>query len=104
MGRGQFNKRLSQLECVHRLAPPVCESIDPIFVSDFIHTVFENKSDYGLGESAMSAEWFSTFSERNKPTASKLIDKILHENGHVVSRKSIMEGIDKFNEGFEYVR
>ena len=103
MARGAFNKYLSQMESVHQIAPPVRKPVDAVYVSDFIHAVFENKSEYGIGNTAFSAEWFAEFSSRNKPVAEKFIDKILQENGHIISRKSLTEGIDRYNEGFEDV-
>lgn len=102
-GRGGFNKHLSQLECVHRVSGPIRKPVDPIYVSDFIHNMFENKSEYGIGDTAFTHEWFSDFSSRNKSVAIKFIDKILQENGHIVSTNSLLEGIDKYNEGFEDV-
>lgn len=100
---GRFNKILSQLECVYQIAPPVVESVNATNVSDFIHAVFENKDKYGIGNTSFSAEWFSDFSERCQPTAVKFIDRILNENGHSVSGKVILEGIAKYNEGFDHV-
>jgi hypothetical protein len=103
MARGAFNKFLSQMESVHQIAAPIRQSVDAVYVSDFIHTMFENKSEYGLGDTTFTAEWFSDFSSRNKPVATKFIDKILQECGHIVSVKSLTEGIDRYNEGFEDV-
>ena len=91
------------MESVHQIAAPVRKPVDSVYVSDFIHAVFENKSEYGLGDTTFSAEWFSDFSGRNKPVAEKFIDKILQEHGHIVSVKSLTEGIDRYNEGFEDV-
>ena len=61
MARGAFNKYLSQLESVHQIAAPVCKPVDAVYVSDFIHAVFENKSDYGIGHTAFTEEWFADF-------------------------------------------
>ena len=100
----KFNKVLSMMESVYGISnKPIVESVDPIYVSDFIHTVFENKEQYGLANTDLSAEWFSSFSEKNKDKACSMIQTILQETGHIVSKKSIMEGIDKYNEGFEDV-
>lgn len=104
MKKGKFNRILSQLECVHGIAKPVPVTGDPIYISDFIHAVFESKEEYGLGGTSFTAEWFSEFSEKNKPHAVKFVHNILQENGHIVSKKTILEGIDKFNEGFEDAR
>jgi hypothetical protein len=104
MKKGRFNRILSQLECVHGIAKPVPVTGDPVYISDFIHTVFESKEEFGLGGTNFTPEWFSEFSDINKTRAVKFVHNLLQENGHIVSQKTILEGIDKFNEGFENVK
>lgn len=104
MKKGKFNRILSQLECVHGIAKPVPVTGDPVHISDFIHTVFESKESYGLEGTLFTPEWFSEFSDLNKMHAAKFVHNLLQENGHIVSQKTILEGIDKFNEGFEDAR
>lgn len=99
----RFNKVLSQLECIHQIAKPVTEQADPLLISDTIHHIFENKSAYGLNGNDLTVEWFAQFSERNPKHAMKFIDNILQENGHIVSKKCIIEAIDLYNKEFENV-
>lgn len=99
----KFNRTLSQLEAMHGIANPVVENVDPVYVSDFIHTIFENRDQYGIKSDLLTPEWFSEFSERNQNRAIGMIDGILQENGHVISKKSLIEGITEFNKGFEDV-
>lgn len=88
------------MESMYAIAAPVPVSGDPMHVSDFIHTIFENE-EYGLTGTGLTPEWFCEFSEKNNPRAIKMINNFLQENGHIVSQKTIIDGIEKFNEGFE---
>lgn len=99
----KFSRKLSQLEAITKIAEPVVESVDPTFVSDFIHTVFENRSEYGIKSDLLTPEWFSDFSETNPNKAIGMISSILQESGHIISKKSIVEGIAEFNKDFENV-
>lgn len=97
----KFSRKLSQLEAITKIADPVVESVDPVFVSDFIHTVFENRSEYGIKSDLLTPEWFSEFSETNPSKAIGMISNILQESGHIISHKSLLEGIAEFNKDFE---
>ena len=88
------------MESMYAIANPVPVTGDPLHVSDFIHTIFENE-EYGMDGTGLTPEWFSEFSEKNRSGAIKMISNFLQENGHIVSQKTIIEGIEKFNEGFE---
>lgn len=97
----KFNKILAQLECINSIEK-VRKDVEPLYISDFIHHVFENKEEYGLGGTTLNAEWFSEFSEVNKESATKMISNILESKGHRVESNAILEGIDLYNKGFEY--
>ncbi len=101
MRKGKFNKFLSRMESMYAIANPVPVTGDPAHVSDFIHAVFENAKDYGIDDTGLTPEWFSYFSNKNRSKAVGMIHTFLQESGHIVSTKTINEGIDKFNEGFE---
>lgn len=90
----KFNKKLSQLEAIHRIAPPVCRNENSLNISDFIHHIFENQEKYDL--QGMSKDWFVNFSKRDTKGSFNLINKILQESDNIISKKCILEGIEKF--------
>jgi len=90
----KFNEKLSQLEATYGVAPPVVESQDSLKISDFIHHIFENQEKYNL--KGLSKEWFIGLSGRDKKGSVNLINNVLQENGNLISKKSILEGIEHF--------
>lgn len=98
----RFNKHLSQLEAIYGVAPAVVSQADPTHISDYIHHMFENKSEYGIESDRLDKFWFVEFSHKNPKQAHKFVNNALNEAGHIVSHNSIMEGIQKFSEGFSY--
>ena len=98
----RFNKKLSQLEAVYQIAPPIVEVADPVQISDYIHHMFENKNEYGIESEELDKVWFVEFSGRNKNNASKFVHTALQESGFMISKQSILEGIEVFNQGFKY--
>lgn len=91
----KFNKKLSQMESIYNIAPPVVEQVEPVFVSDFIHHVFENSATYDI--EPFSKKWFKNYASRSANGSFKFVDNLLQESGHIVSRKSILEGITEFS-------
>lgn len=89
-----FNKKLSQLEAMYQVAPPVKRSEDPIHVADFIHHVFENQKEYDL--EGLEKDWFVHYATNYPERSFRMINGLLETNGHMVSKKSILEGIDTF--------
>ena len=90
----KFNKKLSQLEAMYEVASPVVKALPSTYVSDFIHHVFENQEQYNL--ECLSKQWFVDYTARSSQGSFKFVDGILQENGHYISRRSILEGIDQF--------
>jgi len=90
----RFNKHLSQLEAIYGVAEPVLKSADPVHVSDFIHYVFENEDTYGL--QGLDKEWFCSFSNLNESNATNFVNNLLHKEGHLINKTSIVEGISNF--------
>lgn len=96
----KFNKILSQMEAIHGIAKPVVRQEDPVMISDFIHHVFENSNDYGIEH--LSKEWLNHISNKDKSIAMNFVSGLLEQQGHILSRKSILEGIDNFKQEFDY--
>ena len=96
----KFNKVLSQLEAIHQIAPPVVRQEDPILISDFIHHIFENANDYGINH--LSKEWLNGMSNKDSSIAVNFVGNILEQQGHLLSRKSILEGINNFKQELDY--
>ena len=90
----RFNKHLSQLEAIYEVAEPVVKSTEPVHVSDFIHYVFENSDEYEL--KGLDKEWFCSYVNLNESKAVNFVNNLLQKQGHLVSRKSIMEGVSMF--------
>ena len=95
----KFNKILSQLEAVHQIAKPVVRQEDPVMISDFIHHVFENADDYGVNH--LSKDWLTSISSKDKKLAVNFVNGMLEQQGHLLSKKSILEGIDNFKQELE---
>lgn len=91
----KFNRILSAMEATHSVKPPIVEAVDPIYVSDFIHHVFENVNDFGVD--GLSKEWFCEYATRLPTRALSFVGGLLEEKGHIVSRKSLCEGITMFS-------
>lgn len=90
----RFNKKMSQMESLYEVAKPVVQPVDPIFVSDFIHHAFENPAQYQL--EGISKKWFQDLVSKDLPKATAMVDNLLQENGHLVSKNSILEGVEAF--------
>lgn len=90
----KFSKKLSQLESLYEVAKPVVSTENPVFISDFIHHAFENPADFKL--EGISKRWFQNLSQRDMAQATTIVQNLLQENGHLISRTSIMEGIEAF--------
>ncbi len=88
---GKFNRKLSQLEAVYQIAGPVLKHEDPAVISTFIKNVFEHQEDYGLDQ--LSMDWFNRYSENDPKKAVNFVHNLLQENNQLVSKKSILEGI-----------
>jgi len=88
---GKFNRKLSQLEAVYQIAGPVLKQKDPVVISTFIKTVFENKNEYGLNQ--LSLDWFNRYSSSDPKKAVNFVYNLLQENNQLISKKSIFEGI-----------
>lgn len=95
----KFNRKLSQLEAVHGIAEPVLKYESPVVISSFIKYVFENKSEYGLDQ--LSDDWFNRYSETNSKESVNFIHNLLQENNQLISKKSILEGIELFKNGVQ---
>ena len=83
----KINKKLARLESVYQVA----REIDPVYVSDFIHYVFENKELFNLAGEGVTEEWLGV-----TPKAFEFVDNMLRLKGFVVSEKSILEGLNIF--------
>lgn len=92
---GKFNRKLSQLEATYQIAGPVLKEKNPAVIAAFIKTVFENSSEYGLGQ--LTRDWFSRFSSVDSKKATNFVHNLLQENEQLVSKKSILEGIAIYN-------
>lgn len=88
---GKFNRKLSQLEAVYQIAGPVLKQEDPAVISTFIKSAFENKNEYGLDQ--LSLDWFNRYSDSDPKKAVNFVHNLLQENNQLVSKKSILEGI-----------
>ena len=96
----RFNKQLSQLEAIYEVAEPVIKDIDPVHVSDFIHHVFENTDSYEL--SGLDKEWFHSYINLNESKAVNFVNNLLQNQGHLISKKSILEGVKEFYKDKDY--
>lgn len=91
----RFNKRLSQLEAVYQIAPPVVHEHDKTNVSDFVHHIFENTEKYKLSD-GMNEEWFVEYVKSCPKSAIKFVSNLLESSGHIVDQKCILEGLEEF--------
>lgn len=96
----QFNKQLSQLEAIYEVAEPVVKNIDPVHVSDFIHHIFENNNSHQLN--GLDKEWFHSYINLNESKAVNFVNNLLQKQGHLISKKSILEGIKEFSKEQNY--
>ena len=87
----KFNARLSQLEAIHSVAPPVKKTENSLNISDFIYHIFENQSLYNLD--GISKSWFI---ESDKVKSFKFLNNILESKGKLIKKKCILEGIELF--------
>jgi hypothetical protein len=92
---GKFNRKLSQLEATYQIAGPVLKVEDPAVISSFIKTVFENSEEYGLDQ--LNKDWFNRFSSIDSKRATNFVHNLLQESNQLISKKSILEGIELFN-------
>ena len=90
----KFNKYLSQLESMYQVAEPVVKKIDPIYISDFIHYIFEHQTDYHL--EGLNKDWFMEYQKTDQTKAYNFVNNLLKENDHLISKSSIVEGIEIF--------
>lgn len=88
---GKFNRKLSQLEAIYQIATPVLKTEDPVMISNFITTIFENNTYYELEH--LTEHWFNQYALHNNVKATNFIYNILQENNQLISKKSILEGI-----------
>lgn len=91
---GKFNRKLSQLEAIYQIADPVLKAEDPVVISTFIKNVFEHSEDYGLNQ--LNNDWFNRFASIDKKHASTLVHNLLQQNNQLISKKSILEGIELY--------
>lgn len=92
-----FNKNLSKLEAMFEVENEVVKKAAPLDISDFIHYVFDNPEKYKL--EGITKEWFILESMKDSKKATSIIFNLLQENGFLVSKKSILEGIEVFKNG-----
>jgi hypothetical protein len=90
----RFNKHLSQLEAIYEVATPVMKSADPVHVSDFIHYIFENTDTYDI--TGLDKDWFCAYTSINESKSVNFINNLLQGQGHLVTKESILEGINHF--------
>jgi len=90
----KFNKQLSQLEAIYQVAKPVVKTAEPIHISDFIHHMFESQEN--IREAGLTKEWFFNYSTKNMGKAINFVNNVLQENDHIIAKKSILEGIQRF--------
>ena len=90
----KFNKILSQLEAIYQVSDPVVKQENPVYISDYIHNIFENQDKYNV--KGLSKEWFINYINNNKKESVDFINNILESDGNVISKKSILEGIQIF--------
>jgi hypothetical protein len=90
----KFNKKLARLESLYGVKSNKAMHTDPIYVSDFIHHIFENSEKFKLDN--ISKDWFKSLCNKTPDTASKMIKNILLESGFNVSTNCITEGIEIF--------
>lgn len=91
---GKFNRKLSQLEAMYQVAGPVLKPERPATISHFIKTVFENSNDYGIAH--LNKDWFIRYSDNNSSKAVNFVHNLLQENNQLISKKSILEGIELY--------
>lgn len=72
----------------------VAKTANPLDISDFIHHAFDNPTEYKL--EGITKEWFILESIKHPSKATNIVFNLLQENGHIVSKKSILEGIEVF--------
>ena len=92
-----FNKNLSKLEAMFEVENEVVKKAIPLDISDFIHYVFDNPEKYKL--EGLSKEWFILESIKDSKKATNIIFNLLQENGFLVSKKSILIGVEVFKNG-----
>lgn len=92
-----INRHLCQMESMYSTKP-----VDTIFVSDYIHNLFENKEYYEINNELLTEEWFSEFSEKNIDAATEFVGNCLAKDNKKLLKKNIIEGIVEYNKGFEY--
>ena len=90
----KFSKKLAKLESLYGLKRKKSMVTDPIYVSDFIHHIFENAEKYRFEN--ISKDWFKSLCAKEPTSASKIIKNVLMENGFNVSGNCINEGIEIF--------
>lgn len=95
----KFNKVLSQLESMYQISKPVVRDENPILISDFIHHIFENSQEYGIEH--LSSDWMDGIKLKDEKMAVNFVNGLLEQNGHLISRKSILEGIKHFSKEIE---
>lgn len=89
-----FNKNLSKLEAMFEVENEVVKKAIPLDISDFIHYVFDNPEKYKL--EGITKEWFILESMKDPKKATNIIFNLLQENGFLISKKSILEGVEMF--------
>ena len=78
-----FNQYLAQLEAIYQVNN---KEIDPVYVSDYIYHLVEDENVITESE----------FLNKEDPEKIEYLNNILVEQGHKISQKSIMEGVEIF--------
>ena len=87
----RFNKKLSQLEAIYQVAPPVFKSETPENIYNALIEAFQ--TDTTLGK-----DWFDNACHNNISSASAYISSIFENKDTLISKKSILEGIQHYKE------
>lgn len=87
-----FNRALSQLEAIHQIGDPVLKVVDPSIVQNYIINIFEAGIDF-------TSDWFISLSERDISQSVNIIHNLLQESELLISKRSIMEGIELYIKG-----
>lgn len=87
----RFNRKLSQLEAVYQVAPPVVKEESPEKIYNIITESLDSQEYLGN-------EWFNNLCETNLSSASLYVSSILENNNLLVSKQSILEAIKYYKE------
>ena len=87
----RFNRKLSQLEAVYQVAPPVVKKESPEKIYSVITESLNDQDQLGV-------EWFDNLCNTNLSTATSYVSSILENNNLLASKESILEAINYYKE------